>query len=117
MIKWALEFVRNMSLEGWTPEDAMVCWAIRLADYQGRPADMPFILEKTGLSRATIQRRLEANRQARNIAVHWTGRRKHYVHTPRADAQVVQYYAALECILDSWCEEAYPGIDCRGSKG
>jgi hypothetical protein len=106
LVKWMLEFVRHMPMEGWTKEDAQVCWAIRLAAYEGRHADMPFLLEKTGLTRQTIQRRLEANRHARNIAVHWTGKRKHYAHTPHADRQVVEYYAMLECILNNWCEEA-----------
>jgi hypothetical protein len=113
LIKHLLELSRHMAMEGWTYEDAFVCWAIRLAAFEGQPADMPYLLEKTGLTRQTIQRRLEANRQARNIAVHWIGKRKHYEHTKHADRQVVEYYAMLEGILNNWCEEAYQTGDAN----
>ena len=107
LIKYLLELRRHMAMEGWTYEDAFVCWAIRRAEYAGRPADMQYLLEQTGLTRTTIHRRLQANRQARNVIVHWEGKRKHYSHTKHADAQVVEYYAKLEGILKNWCEEAY----------
>jgi hypothetical protein len=106
LVKYMLELRRHMTMEGWTYEDAFVCWAIRRARYEGRPADMPYLLEQTGLTRQTIQRRLEANRKARHIAVHWEGKRKNYEHTPEADAQVIEYYAMLERVLNNWCEEA-----------
>jgi hypothetical protein len=109
MIKTLLALVGHMAMDGWTYQDAFVCWAIRLAEFEGRPADMPFLIEKTGLARATIQRRLEANRRAGYITVTFEGngrgRRKHYAHTPRADARVVDYYAALERVLERWREE------------
>ena len=106
LIRSLVDLIRLMPFEGWTLEDAFVCWAIRLAALEGQQADMVWIMARTGFSRGTVQRRLKANVLAGTVAVSEDGRRKVYVHTAKADAMTADYYAALDAILSRYGEEA-----------
>jgi hypothetical protein len=105
LVKWANAFFHRMPMEGWSHEDAILAWAIRLAHYEGRPVDLRFLMETTRLSRATIQRRLAGLLGSGSLAVSWDGKRKHYALTPLADRQATETEKELLNILDRLFEE------------
>jgi hypothetical protein len=93
----ALGVVREMIKLDRSFEDTLILWAVRLSEYQDRPADLAAIEALTGLSHSTVSQNCKRMRKDGRLVAAKDGKRSvQRLHPDYAESPVVTaFYDAL----------------------